>query len=112
MPNLLDDALANLKIVSRCPICNSKYSAARIEVIEKQNEVHLVCIKCQKCQATVVAVILANPFGISSVGLVTDLDSQDIRKFKNQSAVSFDDVLDLHQLLEKNGLEEKNLYFE
>ncbi len=104
LPNLLDDAWDNLKVVSRCPICNSKYSAARIEIIEKKDDAHLVCIKCKNCQTTVVAVVLANPLGVSTIGLVTDLDSNDIVKFRNQQPLSFDDALNFHQELKARGM--------
>jgi transcription elongation factor Elf1 len=108
--NFFEETWEDLKTISRCPICNSKYTTAEIDVLERKEDAHLVCIKCKKCQASVIAVILANQLGVSSVGLVTDLNGYDILKFKNQSAVSFDDVIEIHQMLEERGLREKDLY--
>lgn len=93
---LFGENFENVRIVSSCPICRARYHSAEIKVLEERQDAQLVYIQCRKCRASVLAVILANQLGVSSVGLVTDLSDEDVLKFRRQPVVSGDDVLDLH----------------
>jgi len=82
----------SLRVVStHCPVCNSRY----------KNDAHLVHITCQQCRSAILAVVLVNGTGISSIGLVTDLTSEDVLKFRDAGALTHDDVIDLHQFITK-----------
>jgi len=95
-PNFFDESI---KIISFCPVCNAKYNPLEVKVIDEREEAHLIHIKCRRCQSCVVAVILTNNLGISSMGVVTDLNSEDVIKFKSSHSVSADDSIDIHQIL-------------
>lgn len=98
MFNLFND---NPTLITHCPVCNLRYDPLEARILEEEANAHLVYIKCRSCQATVLAVIVTNNLGISSVGLITDLNGDDILKFKSAEAISCDDVLEAHQLLNK-----------
>lgn len=89
----------NLKVVSYCPICNSRHNPMAAKVIEERSEYNLIYIKCRNCQSAVLAVVSFNNFGLASVGLVTDLQDNEVIKFRSASTVSCDDVINLHKLL-------------
>lgn len=93
---LFGEHFENLRIISSCPICRARYHSGELKVLEERLDAQLVYIQCRKCQASVLAVILASQLGVSSVGLVTDLSGDDVLKFRRQPVVSGDDVLDLH----------------
>ncbi|MFA5020716.1 MAG: hypothetical protein WC517_01495 [Patescibacteria group bacterium] len=95
MPNPLgrDRGFDGLKIVSRCPICQTEHNPLETAVLDEANGSHLIYIKCRKCSSGVVAVLTPTAFGVSSVGLVTDLSGNEIMKFKDLSRISADDVL-------------------
>ena len=97
--NFLDE---NLQIISRCPVCNNKHRPIEAKILEEKEDARLIYIKCRFCQASVLAVILAGNVGIISLGIVTDLDSDEVLKFKARSGVTSDDVLEVHQFLAKN----------
>ncbi len=99
--NFFEDILESLKMVSSCPICNTRYNSAKIKVLEERSNAHLIYIKCCRCQGSVLALVLANQAGVSSIGIVTDLSSEDVVKFKEQEVVSVNDVIDIHQFLKK-----------
>jgi len=98
---LFEESFENLRVISSCPICNARYHSAELKILEERNEAKLVYIQCRKCRSSVLAVVLANQLGVSSVGLVTDLSGEDVLKFRRQPVVSGDDVLDLHLALDQ-----------
>jgi hypothetical protein len=85
-----------VKILSNCPICDSRYHANEMRVIEENSNGHLLHIRCHKCKSCVIAVVISNNMGVNSVTLITDLGSSDFVKFKNSDPISVNDILDLH----------------
>ena len=88
-----------LKIISHCPICHFKYDPLEARVLSENREAHLIYFKCRQCSAAILALILANNFGLSSFGLLTDLDGSEIMRIKDSDAIKSDDVLAAYQLL-------------
>jgi hypothetical protein len=91
-----------LKIVSHCPICHYNYNPAEVRVLEELDSAQLIYIKCRNCNSAIVALISINSMGISSIGLVTDLDGNEIQHFKEMSEVSGNDVISVYQTLENS----------
>ena len=88
-----------LKAIAQCPICQAKYEPFQAKVLEEGDGAHLVHVECTKCHGAVVAVIMSNQLGLSSVGMITDLTSQDVLRLKGGKPVSEDTVLDCFALL-------------
>jgi len=91
----------NLKLVSYCPLCDSHYNLLEARVLEENEGASLIYLRCPKCQSSILALILNNPLGVSSVGLVTDLNPEEVMKYRLAEDVTEDDALDLYQLLQK-----------
>ena len=104
-----EENIENLKIISSCPACSTKYNSAEIRLLEEKNDSHLVYIKCRKCATSVIALILANHLGVTSMGIVTDLNSEDVMKFRYKDPITTNDVIDLHNFLENRSLIEAEL---
>ena len=96
--NLFNDSTT---LITHCPICNLRFDPLEAKILDESDNSHLVFIKCQSCQSAILAIIVSNNMGVSSIGLVTDLSSDDILKFKEQEAVSCDDVIEAHQFFSK-----------
>ncbi len=94
-----------LRLVSHCPVCHYHYNPLEAKILDENETAHLIYVKCGRCKSAIVALILANSFGISSVGLVTDLDSQEVNKFRESAKISGDDVLATYELLHSDGAE-------
>ena len=92
------------KLISYCPLCSTQYNPLAERVLDEREDAHLVHIKCKSCNSSIVALVLNGVIGISSVGLVTDLTSDDVLKFKDAKEVTSNDVLDLHSELSNNQL--------
>jgi hypothetical protein len=93
----------NLKLITYCPLCNAHFSFSAAKVLEEREDAHLVHIQCQKCSSFIVALILTNAMGVSTVGLITDLTSEDVSKFTTTSRLSVNEVIDIYQTLQTGG---------
>ena len=97
-----------LKLVSYCPVCETRYNPMEAQVLGQDGETHLLHVKCRKCSNSILALVLVNQAGASSVGLLTDLSYEDVIRFRSNVNVSINDVIDVHTYLE-DGLWEKFL---
>ncbi|MBI5621997.1 hypothetical protein HY933_04000 [Candidatus Falkowbacteria bacterium] len=91
----------NLKLVSYCPLCDSHYNLLEARILEEQEGASLIYIRCRKCQSSILALIFNNHMGVSSVGLVTDLNPEEVLRYRSAGEVAEDDVLWSYQYLQK-----------
>ena len=94
-----------LAYILKCPVCGHHYSPQQTKIIESSEE-HpfarrnlLVHTDCDKCKSSVVFSIAIDGPEIFSIGMVTDLTSQDTKKFKNAAPISANEVLAMHESL-------------
>lgn len=88
-----------LRLISYCPLCEASYNPLRARVLDERDEAHLVHIQCSQCGSSIVALIMSSALGITSVGLVTDLTGDDVLRFKDESPLDADEVLQVYELL-------------
>jgi len=94
-----------LSYILRCPVCGQKYNIDQTRIIESKegkpntSDNMLVHTDCSHCRASVVFSITIDGPEIFSVGMITDLTSQDTSKFRNKVPVTPDEVLAAHQFL-------------
>lgn len=87
-----------IKLISFCPICQTREKKMEAKVIEENEAAHLVHLHCIGCGSSVLAVLTMSPNGLNSMGMLTDLSAEDTFKFKEIVSLSADDVLALHEL--------------
>ena len=85
-----------------CPICNHKYDIQRIQILDENEQGVLTHFSCKNCFASFLATIVETPFGHMASGLLTDLCADEVLKFAEQDTINNDDVLEIHEMLEKN----------
>lgn len=90
------------KIISKCPICDHKYTNVEAQLIEEDGESHLVYISCAKCHTSVLALIVFQTVGIISYGLITDLTANEVREYMHKEAIDCDDILNVYKGLHNN----------
>lgn len=103
-PNFHRFSEENLKIISHCPVCHSSYNPLEARILAEKDSSHLLYIKCRRCHSGILALITAGAFGLSSVGLITDLDGWEVSAFKDAEAINEDEVLAVHQLLSQGQI--------
>ena len=91
----------NATLITHCPVCSLRYDPLDAKILDESENAHLIYVKCRNCKSAVLAVIMSNPMGVSSIGLITDLSSDDVLKFRDGRAINADDVLEAHQFLSK-----------
>jgi len=99
-PSLLSEGL---KLMRNCPICRHEYEKKSVKILFDKEISRLAHLTCGKCQAMVLTVITVSPFGLSSIGMVTDLSSTDVSKLWGRESFVEDDVLDFYNLVESNS---------
>ncbi len=90
----------NSRVVSYCPLCDSNYNLLEAKILEQREDAQLVYIKCRTCASSILALILAHPLGVSTVGLLTDLSINEVYKYRAGQPISEDDVLNIYQDLQ------------
>ena len=88
-----------LKIVSHCPLCQTRHNNIEARILGEDGETHLLHLTCRKCRNSILALVLVNQTGVSSVGLITDLTFEDVVRFRHKSKITVDDVILTHQFL-------------
>lgn len=86
-------------ITSYCALCNVSFTPQEVSVIGEGDKTQLLHVSCNHCASSIVLLLLMSELGSGSVGLITDLTEEDVRKFKDEEPISTDDVLSLYREL-------------
>ena len=93
-----------LRLMNQCPLCKQQHTPEAANILLEKNGTHLVHITCPHCQNAVLAVIVVTPMGLSSVGMVTDLQAVDVLRLRHNDAISEDELLDFYTLLKNKQI--------
>lgn len=86
-----------LRIMSHCPLCESRYRSFEAMVLDERGDAHLIYIQCRSCNGSVIALVCFDEGGVNSVGMVTELTKEEVMKYGEAEAVGADDVIDAYQ---------------
>jgi hypothetical protein len=81
-----------LRLISKCPLCAEQYQPFQASIVEEKAEAQLVHIQCRRCESSIVALLVNGQLGLTSVGLITDLTSSDVERFKDASPITEADI--------------------
>lgn len=89
------------RFFGNCPICSKKFSPGLASTLSRMYGVRTVYVECEKCKSSVVLGIVKNiPGVVTTVGMLTDMTKEDIRRAANMAPITADDVLEMHKYLE------------
>lgn len=97
-------------LLAHCPLCQAAYDDASVRplgetaprpLIGGQGKSRMFHLTCKQCHHSVLAVILESVHGVSSIGLVTDLEAQDAVRIHDADPISANDVVKAHVELEQ-----------
>lgn len=90
---------SDYKILKQCPLCETQYTERSVKIIEQKAESELVHMTCIHCKHAILACIVKSRHGVSSVGMLTDLQVEDVQRLHKKSPLHDNDVLDFHTTL-------------
>ena len=100
--------LNEVQFLGQCPICNSKYGQGESSVIDKTDDAFSVYAECPQCKSSVIVVVMGGLRGmVTTIGMLTDLEREDVDRIKDAPALTLDDALELHMSLEKKSKKTK-----
>lgn len=94
--------LEALKFIGHCPICNQKYEESKAKLFAKQDSANLIHITCGKCASNFIAMVVMMKQGLSSIGMLTDLNFDDAKLLYKTAPLTVDEIISGHQFIQKN----------
>jgi hypothetical protein len=91
----------NLKSLMQCSVCHHKYEPVKALLLEERGDQTTFHVTCASCGVSTVVLVSASQFGLMSMGLLTDLEGEEVRYLFGEAAVSSDEVLDAHLFLKE-----------
>lgn len=89
----------NLEILSRCPICKSKFKPNDLSLVLEKEFKTIFHATCSKCQTSSLILLSSGSKGLLGVGIITDLDKSEVKKKLNTKAITADEIIDVYKLL-------------
>jgi|SRR3989339_1595022 len=86
-----------LKLINHCPICGKDYSDKKVELFLNKKNAQMIHITCGQCGSYFIAMVMVFGKGISTVGMVTDLSFEDIKRLHAKQPIEVDEIIDFHQ---------------
>lgn len=96
-----------IKLIAYCPICEADLNPIKGKLVENKGDLNLVHMQCPKCKGYILALILKTANGLTSLGLITDLNFHDINKFKDQGSLTDEQVLTIVENFNKRKITAK-----
>ncbi len=91
------------KLLTHCPLCDAAYADGSVRPLGESGAMRLYHLTCPSCAHAVLAVILENATGVSSIGLVTDLEAQDALRFRDVAPIGSNDCVKAHEVLDRES---------
>jgi hypothetical protein len=101
LPKKSDSWREALKFINRCPICSSAYDGKEAKLFAKNETATLVHLTCTSCASYFVAMVLLVGQGVSSVGMVTDLSFDDVKRLYQSEPFTTDEIIDAHEQMDQ-----------
>ena len=93
---------ANTIFLGMCPVCHKKLKDSRLVVIDKSDDSALCCVTCVSCASSLMFEVSSLEGGmVTTVGILADIQEEDLQMLKTSAPVSYDDVLDIHEYLQQ-----------
>lgn len=92
-----------LNLIDKCPVCSTDYTKKTKKYSISDKNTHLVHVSCGSCNSNFLAVVLEIAKGTSTVGMVTDLNFDDIKRLYKLDNISLDEVLNASEQIQQTN---------
>jgi len=90
--------IKKLMTTVKCTSCGHSYSETNVRILGHHHKLWFIRVYCPSCHTQY---LLAAEVSSEDAKIVTDLTQTEIRQFKNARALTADDILDMHDFLQK-----------
>lgn len=91
--------LETMRALRTCPVCGVAYKRDTVHVIETRDSARLLHVSCAACSHALLTIITTTDFGMSAVGMMTDLSAADAHRLRDRRAITDEDIFALHTKL-------------
>jgi hypothetical protein len=92
----------NSDLLAKCAACEEIFTQEDILVLEEGEQRSVFHATCQACKSATMIYLSAGNGGVMSVGVVTDLDRDEVEKMFQDPAVNTDEVIAMHEVISAN----------
>jgi len=92
-----------LKILSNCPVCGFTYKSGSAKSFASKQNASFMHITCGNCKSYFVAIVMMLGKGTSTVGVITDLNFEDVKKLHKASPISIDELIEGRKTINHDG---------
>lgn len=89
----------NADVLSQCAVCRNAFSQEDVTVLEEGENRNTFHVSCFKCKSAAIIFLSSNQSGIVSLGMATDLNSQEAGEMIGRSALDSEDVLNAYRAI-------------
>jgi len=97
---MLDNKKNSLGTLSNCLVCGRSFGEKDLIALEKKTEKTIIHATCSKCNGSTLLFLFSGSKGLVSMGMITDLDRAEVKSKFGAYAISTDEVLDAHSMID------------
>ncbi|OGH59821.1 MAG: hypothetical protein A2725_02275 [Candidatus Magasanikbacteria bacterium RIFCSPHIGHO2_01_FULL_33_34] len=98
-PTSSSSIFERLRLMKKCPFCEYNYEAKKVVVLEEYEESRLVHVTCSDCNSSILHIMLVTQVGLNTMGIITDLSAEEVKRLRYSSGITEDILLDFHKFL-------------
>ncbi len=91
---------SGMQLLKDCPVCQTNFQQSDVRIVDTYDNVHLLHVTCSSCTHAILSLFAVSQFGMSSVGMATDLSAKDAERILDSAPIHEDELLSFHALLE------------
>lgn len=97
--SLIDLLKSQFDIIKKCPICGKNFEKKDINILNVSFSKNIIHNTCTKCKHSLVFIIESTEVGMVMLGILSDLNLEDLKKFKNKKNFSEKELLDSYKII-------------
>lgn len=99
-PGSVSPQNSGIQLLKDCPMCRTNFQQTDVRIVDTYNNVHLLHVTCSSCTYAILSLFAISQFGLSSVGMATDLSATDAERVLDSNPIDEDEILLFHSLIE------------
>jgi hypothetical protein len=97
--SLLDLLKTHFDIIKKCPICEKNFEKKDIHIINYSSSKSFIHNTCSGCRHSLIFIVENTEIGIALIGILSDLNLEDFKKFKIRENFSENDLLESYKII-------------